>query len=593
MPDTSYVYNTNTTQLPPWMQTAIQDILNRATGVANAPYQPYGGPRVAPLSADQLAGHAFLRNNLTAYAPWLGAAGNFTFQGGSANTGAGGAPALGEAAGLYRDATSSPYISSAAGMYGNLGQINAGDAAFDNATDMFRAAARADTAGVATPLIREGSGYLRRSTEERAMDVANPYIAAGANPMGISMGSPYIQASTMGSGLGAAQPYLSAAATSFPGSAAAYMNPYTQHVTDRIAQLGARNLQENLLPEISDQFVRAGQFGSAQQRDVVGRALRDTQEAILAQQGQALERGYGLAGQLYGQDAGRYAGLAGTAGGLGTAQQQQLLAAGQSLGGLGQGQQQHLLNTGTTLGGLAGADLSRLAQAGVNLGQFGISQAGLAAQDQARALQAAFGISDIGQLRNAGQIATMQGRLQAAGGLGGLGSTMMNAGIQAGQGIAGIGGMQIGAAGLDASRALQAGGQMGSLANLQNNFVLQNAAGLGATGAEQQGQEQANLDVGYGDFLRQEQYPWQQLGGLSNIVQGQPMSTVTTGQGWTTTPSPSLVSQIGGLGLGAAGLANSGLFRRAQGGAVKKRYKRSSHSYGNVPRRGISFAEAA
>ena len=74
-----------------------------------------------------------------------------------------------------------------------------------------------------------------------------------------------------------------------------YMNPYMSNVTDRIAQLGARNLTENLLPGVSDQFIKAGQFGSSGMGEFGARALRDTQEAILGQQGQALQQGYGQA----------------------------------------------------------------------------------------------------------------------------------------------------------------------------------------------------------------------------------------------------------------------------------------------------------
>ena len=71
-----------------------------------------------------------------------------------------------------------------------------------------------------------------------------------------------------------------------------YMNPYNDAVTNRIAQLGARNLTENLLPGVSDQFIRAGQFGSQGMGIFGERALRDTQESILGQQAQALQSGY-------------------------------------------------------------------------------------------------------------------------------------------------------------------------------------------------------------------------------------------------------------------------------------------------------------
>lgn len=511
MPEVSYTNVTNTTAIPPWMQTAIQDILGRGTGLANEAYQPYGGQRVAGFNADQNAGFDFLRDNNTAYAPWLGAAGNFTLQGGGADSGMAGRQSFGQAA------------------------------------NMFGAGANVDSAGIASPLIQQGTGYLQQSTAEKSIDAANPYIQQSVAPTGLGMASPYIQQSTSPTGLAAASPYLGMAGTSFPGMADEYMNPYMRNVTDEIARLGGRNLSENLLPQISDQFVRAGQFGSAQQRDVVGRALRDTQEGILGAQSQALQQGYGQAQQAYGQDAGRYASLAGTAGGLGNAQQQALLQAGQSLGGLGQGQQQILQGAGATLGGLSSADMNRLQQAGLGIGNFGVQQAQLAGQDASRQIAGA-------------------------------------------QGIAGIGQAQIQAAQADYARQVQAGGQMGQLANLQNNFVLQNAGALGAIGDQQQGLTQRNLDTAYGDFQQQQQYPWQQLGALSNIVHGLPMNTTTSGQTTTTQPSPSLVSQVGGLAVGGLGLANSGIFR-AKGGAVRKR--KSAHSYGNVPRRGISFAEAA
>lgn len=76
------------------------------------------------------------------------------------------------------------------------------------------------------------------------------------------------------------------------GNVGAYMNPYTQNVTDRIAQLGARNLKENLLPGISDAFIKAGSFGGTRMGEFGSRALRDTQESVLGQQGQALQQGY-------------------------------------------------------------------------------------------------------------------------------------------------------------------------------------------------------------------------------------------------------------------------------------------------------------
>lgn len=84
-----------------------------------------------------------------------------------------------------------------------------------------------------------------------------------------------------------------------------YMNPYNRNVTDVIAKLGARNLTENILPGVSDSFIRAGQFGSSRMGDIGSRAIRDTNDSILNQQAQVLQSGYGKAVDTAGADLGR------------------------------------------------------------------------------------------------------------------------------------------------------------------------------------------------------------------------------------------------------------------------------------------------
>lgn len=98
---------------------------------------------------------------------------------------------------------------------------------------------------------------------------------------------------------------MSSGAWTDPGVSSSYMSPYTSGVVDRIAQLGGRNLRENLLPGINSTFTGAGQFGSTRNADFTNRALRDTQESILGEQAKALESGYNTAGNLYGTDAAR------------------------------------------------------------------------------------------------------------------------------------------------------------------------------------------------------------------------------------------------------------------------------------------------
>ena len=77
-------------------------------------------------------------------------------------------------------------------------------------------------------------------------------------------------------------------------------------------------------------------------------------------------------------------------------------------------------------------------------------------------------------------------------------------------------------------------------------------------GGQEQAQRQAELDA-----ARQTQYqnvmqPYQQLGFYSDIFQGMPTSqSVFTQQ---QTPDPSLLSQIGGLGMGLYSLGKAGMF---------------------------------
>lgn len=101
-----------------------------------------------------------------------------------------------------------------------------------------------------------------------------------------------------------------------------YLSPYTEGVLNRIAQLGQRNLTENLLPQVNDTFTGAGQFGSSLWGDQTARALRDANESILGQQSLALQQSYDSAMGNY-QTA-----------------QNRALQGGQQMGALAQQQQQ-------------------------------------------------------------------------------------------------------------------------------------------------------------------------------------------------------------------------------------------------------------
>lgn len=108
---------------------------------------------------------------------------------------------------------------------------------------------------------------------------------------------------------GSWQPFVDYASQTLPQGIQNYMNPYTDSVVDRIAQLGQRNLTENLLPNVNSTFIGTGQFGSDRNSEFMSRALRDANESILGQQSQALQSGYQNAAQNFLQDTQRMGAL--------------------------------------------------------------------------------------------------------------------------------------------------------------------------------------------------------------------------------------------------------------------------------------------
>ena len=79
---------------------------------------------------------------------------------------------------------------------------------------------------------------------------------------------------------------------------------------------------------------------------------------------------------------------------------------------------------------------------------------------------------------------------------------------------------------------------------------------LGQIGGQQQGINQAGLDLMYQDYQNQLQFPYQQIGFLSNILQGTPMGQTTTMTGQT--PTPSMGQQLAGLGITGLGIYGAG-----------------------------------
>jgi hypothetical protein len=112
--------------------------------------------------------------------------------------------------------------------------------------------------------------------------------------------------------------------------------------------------------------------------------------------------------------------------------------------------------------------------------------------------------------------------------------------------------------------ANQAAGQLGQLG--QNQY--QQSMGINTLqnqyGGQQQALQQQGLSQAYQDFQNQQNYPYKQLGFMSDLIRGLPLGQQSTKSLYE--PPPSTAQSIGQLGLGAYGI---GQMFKAEGGTVK------------------------
>jgi hypothetical protein len=317
-----------------------------------------------------------------------------------------------------------------------------------------------------------------------------------------------------------------------PGTAASYMTPYTQNVTD-IQTREADRLAGIEATKRGAAAVGAGAFGGSRQAIMDAEAARNlaTQKGDITARGQQdayqqamaqfnAEQGYGLTAQQANLQAGLQSALANQQTGLTTgtqnlnAQQQanvQNLAAQLQTQGLNaqQAMQAALANQQAGITTQQASEQSK---------QYGYGQQMTAAQQQAQYGLAAQQAQE--QSKQFGANLGLQGiqqQLAAAGTMGQLGQTQF--------------------------------GQEKDVINAQAN-----------AGAQRQAAEQALMDQKYGDFQRQQQYDYQQLGFMSDLLRGAPMGNMTS---TLYAAPPSALSTAAGLATTGYGLS------RATGGVVQ------------------------
>ena len=549
-------YSTSTTETPKWMQDAIYNQIQLSQNLANAPYQPYSLPTVAGLSRLQQQAYTNIEANQGSWSPQMSEAqtGMQNMSGSNASYAAGQPALAAQAAQLAKTQNSlndpfntlNPYVSQATGMSGmataqpymNDAYARAGESGDVNTATGLNAAQNPYlNQGLASSALARGQGLYSQSAGMNAFDASNPYL----NQSGSATAQSLSERATA-----AANPYLQAAAQSSAQNVGQYMNPYTQNVTDQMAKLGARNLSENLLPAVSDQFIRAGQFGGSRMGEFGSRALRDTQESVLNQQAQALQSGYGQALGASQADLGRQAQLAGTAGSIAGADLSRILQGASQYGNLGQ--------TAGQLTSTQMQNLTNLGQAQTSAGQaqqqFGLSAAQAAqsaqAQDAARNLQSSQQIGNLGQ--NMANMTQAQQQMLLSGGqaLSGAQQQAISQGLSAAGQYGTLGSTAGQLATTDAARQMSALNQMAGMSQQRQGMQTADAAALEAAGASQRGQSQAELNAAYQQYQQEQMYPKQQADFLSTQIRGMaPITPQTTNtSGATTTFSPSPLSQL-------------------------------------------------
>ena len=200
----------------------------------------------------------------------------------------------------------------------------------------------------------------------------------------------------------------------------------------------------------------------------------------------------------------------------------------------------------------------RQAQA-VQQGAFGGSRSAIVDAEAQRSLNSQLqGIEATGQ-QNAYANAQQQfntdqaRRLQAQG--------MGEASRQYGAGL-GMQGLQTG---------LQAASTLGQLGQTQYGQQLGINQLQSQYGQQQQQQAQRPLDMAYQDFTNQQNYPYKQLGFMSDMIRGLPLGQQSTAQVYQAPPSA--IQTVGALGLGAYGInqltkADGGLAGAYAGGGM-------------------------
>lgn len=312
------------------------------------------------------------------------------------------------------------------------------------------------------------------------------------------------------------------------GIPSAYMDPYTQQVTQQQQNLINQNFDIQQAQQHAAEAA-AGTYGGSRQavNDALSNKYRQQQLDLVAAQN--LNNAYNLGMQQFNADraAQMQAGQYGLQADLSNQQAAQQIALAN---------QQALLGSRNTAAGL---DLqAQLAnqQAGLGAGEFNANLANQTQNAQVQAMLQAAGLT------NQSQLAADQQRQAAFVNQ----QNALNANLAAQQGLLGIMGSQ--------------GPNLGNMQNLQQQLDLQRLQQIQGVGASQDQLRQQMLDLAYQNYTNQQNWPYQLANFYSGILRGVPTAVNSEGFQYQGQNPASW------LGLGLAGLGASGGIPGMSGG---------------------------
>ena len=298
-----------------------------------------------------------------------------------------------------------------------------------------------------------------------------------------------------------------------------YMNPYMQNVVNQQSNSAITNFNRQNASRAA-QGVQAGAFGGSRQGVVQGMAEEGLMGQLDQIQGKGLSDAYGQAQGAFQAD--RSAQVANEQARAAEASRVQA-AGGSEAARVQQAQAAEMARTQ----GIGIDEASRIQQA--QAGELARTQ-GISLDEASRIQAGQAGEQSRVQAANAAEMARVQQQNEAANQFG------------AGQGIAALG------AGAAGAQALAGYGQLGREADIQNAQLLE------TVGRSQQQEGQQGLDIQYQDYLTKQGFTQNQIGQLSNMLQGLPIqnSGVTNTVG--TPATPGFGQQMLGAGLGGLSL---------------------------------------